>query len=264
MKWSVVYKKAYNQDGSLFYPEKLSQEFLENAKRTMGSYLFANQYLNEITPAEEQIFKPHWVKYYDHIPIVDGKRIELKTFAMIDPAIGQQDNNDYTGITVIHTSVEGHWYVDVAMRVRLTPTEIVNKVFEINNIYKPDVIGIEVVAFQKILLYLFDEEMRKRKVQLPLKGVTPGNDKTKEMRISALAPRFEWGNISIKRNMFDLENELYTFPRSSHDDILDSLALQNFIVSYPLIAKDANERPSPNAPNYESWYIRNLRRREED
>lgn len=45
MSWNVVYRGAYNKDGSLFFPEKLSQDFLESAKRTMGSYIFANQYL---------------------------------------------------------------------------------------------------------------------------------------------------------------------------------------------------------------------------
>jgi hypothetical protein len=54
--------------GRSFFPEKLSQEFLDNAKKTMGSYLFSNQYLNEIIPSELQTFRKEWLKYYTHIP----------------------------------------------------------------------------------------------------------------------------------------------------------------------------------------------------
>jgi len=37
-KWSVVYERAIREDGSLLFPERLTQEFLDNARRTMGSF----------------------------------------------------------------------------------------------------------------------------------------------------------------------------------------------------------------------------------
>ncbi len=257
MKWKLVYKSAYNKDGSIFFPEKLSAEFLESQKKTMGSYLFANQYLNEILPDEERVFRPEWIKYYTQLPT------NKNTFAFIDPAIGQEEGHDYTGITVIDVDVEGRWYVRVAKRVKLTPTQIINTCFEINHNYKPTVIGIEEVAFQKVLLYMISEEMRKRRIQIPIKGVHPGTDQRKIMRINALSPRFEWGNILLTQGLFDLELELSTFPRGSHDDILDSLAYQEYIVSYPQPVKELNERPHPSDPKYESYFIRNIGKRDD-
>ena len=50
MKWNVVYKKAIEDDGSLFFPERLTESFLFNQRKTMGSYFYANQYQNEIVP----------------------------------------------------------------------------------------------------------------------------------------------------------------------------------------------------------------------
>jgi len=39
-----------------------------------------------------------------------------------------------------------------------------------------------------------------------------------------LQPRFENGKIFIKKDMDNLEEELIHFPKSRHDDLIDSLA----------------------------------------
>lgn len=250
--WSIVYEKAVRADGSLFFPERLSKEFLENARRTMGSYLFANQYQNEIIPDDEKRFRIEWLKYYGELPI------ENYTFAFIDPAIGQKDHHDYTGICVIQTDCNGDWFLTVAKRERLTPTQIVEKMFEIDRLYKPRTIGIEVVAYQEALLYLVDQEMRRRNQILPVKGITRKGI-SKESRILGLVPRFEWGRVFVNKSMVDFEDEYTRFPRGSHDDILDSLASLEEIVYYPEKRGKNIEKPSsPADPNYERWYIQQL------
>ena len=52
MAWDYIIEKAIRDDGSLLFPQKLTHKFLEEAKRTMGSYLYANQYLNEVILAD--------------------------------------------------------------------------------------------------------------------------------------------------------------------------------------------------------------------
>ena len=54
-KWSLVYERAELTDGTLFFPDRLSREFLDDAKRTMGSYFYANQYLNEVIPDRKSV-----------------------------------------------------------------------------------------------------------------------------------------------------------------------------------------------------------------
>lgn len=253
--WKVVYKKAYNPDGSLFFPQKLSAEFLENAKRTMGSYFFANQYLNEVLPSEHQPFKRSWFKYYESLP-------ELKNTAIfIDPAISQEDNADYTAVVAVDVDKDGIWYLKHAQRKRMTPTEIVNHIFDLNEHFRPRVIGIEDVAFQKALLYMVDEEMKRRKMIVPLKGIRPVNDQTKEMRILTLVPRFEWGRILLSKNVQDLELELMQFPRGKHDDLIDALSQIDQLVSWPHERRKDEAPRSPNDPNYEAWYRNQLHKR---
>jgi predicted phage terminase large subunit-like protein len=252
MRWSIVYEKAIDEDGNLFFPEKLSKEILDQHKRTIGSYRFANQYLNEIIPSDLQTFKREWIKYYSVLP----KR--YNTFLFIDPAISQADSADYTGVVAVHVDSDNVWYISFARRYKITPTQIVDLVFDLNKQFNPTVIGIEAVAYQKALFYFINEEMRRRNVLLPIKDVTPPTTKTKEMRILSLVPRIEWGHAYFNQGLQDLELELFQFPRGAHDDLIDALASIEFIASPPTKEKENDKRVGPQHPEYERQYIRDL------
>lgn len=252
MKWSVVYEQAIRKDGSLLFPERLTKEFLENARRTMGSYLFANQYQNEVIPDDEKTFKPHWLKYYKEIPSGTYR------FGFIDPAIGQLKHHDYTGIAVVDVDSDGVWYLRMATRVRLNPTEIVDKMFDLVDTFQLKALGVETVAYQEALLYILSEKMKRDKKTIPVTGIKR-SQVSKNTRILGLVPRFEWGRLLVAQGMVDFEDEYGTFPRGNHDDILDALASLEEIVHYPEKKEKKIEKPhSPHDPNYERWYIRNL------
>lgn len=253
--WDVIYEKAIRDDGSLFFPERLTKEFLEQARRTQGSYIFANQYQNEVIPEDERRFKKEWLKFYSTIPK------NVNTFAFIDPAIGQKNHHDYTATTIVQVDSNGTWYLVVAKRERITPTEIINRIFDLYNRFKPQAIGVEVVAYQEALLYFLDQEMRKRQVVLPVKGITRSSQ-SKETRILGLVPRFEWNRIFINQGLVDFEDEYLTFPRGKHDDIIDALASLEEIVYYPQKQEMKIEKPnSPADPRYEQWYVQQLLKR---
>lgn len=252
MRWSVVYEQAIRKDGSLLFPERLTKEFLDNARRSMGSYLFANQYQNEVIPDDEKTFKPHWLRYYKAIP--DG----TYRFGFIDPAIGQLKHHDYTGICVVDVDTDGVWYLRIAQRMRLTPTEIVEKMFQLCSQFQLKGLGVEVVAYQEALLYILDEKMREKRVTLPVKGITRSKT-SKQTRVLGLVPRFEWGRLLVAQGMVDFEDEYNTFPRGNHDDILDAAASLEEIVFYPTKKELEIVKPhSPHHPDFERWKIRDL------
>lgn len=251
--WSVVYEKAIRDDGSLLFPERLSHAKLLEIRKTQGSYIFANQYQNEIIPEGSQPFKKEWLKPYEKLPE------KLYHFAFIDPAISQSDGADFTACVVVAVDEDQQWYVRSVLRGHMTPTEIVNMVFRLQKSWACQCIGIEDVAYQKALLYMLDEEMRRRGMILPIKGIKPSTEQSKEMRIMGLIPRFEWGRILLAPGLNDLELELAQFPKGKHDDVIDALAYIEQIAFYPDKKKvDPNKEPSPNDPTYESWYIRKL------
>lgn len=259
-KWQVVYEKAIRDDGSLLFPERLTHDFLENARRTQGSYIFANQYQNEIIPEGEKVFKPHWIRYFDAKNLPSN----LYTFAFVDPAISLQDTADYTALVVVSVDTDKNWYVRHSRRERLNPSQLIDLLFRTQDAWKPMIIGIEDVAFQRAIIHFGFEEMKRRGIQLPITGIKRGPDKTKEMRIMSLVPRFEWGTLLLALHQNDLELELSQFPRGAHNDILDSLSSINDIVYYPSPIRGKNEPPNPHDPGYEHWYIEQLTKRQSE
>jgi predicted phage terminase large subunit-like protein len=201
------------------------------------------------------VFKREWVKYYDTTPT------NKNTFVFIDPAMSESDGADYTGVVVVHVDSNNRWFVEVAQHRRIRPTDIIELMFTLYDQFSPSVIGIEDIAFQKAIVHFAHEEMRRRNKIIPLMGVNPGVDKTKEMRILGLVPRFEWGNIFLNRGLTDLEDELFKFPRSKHDDICDALSSIGLIAYAPKEEKPRDARPNPsNAAEYERWYRSQLSR----
>ncbi len=224
----------------------------------MGSYLFSNQYLNIIVPEEERRFRKEWLRCTTTVPAT------TYSFGFIDPAIGQKKKNDYTGIAIISVDAAGIWYVKDASRHRLTPSQIVNKAFDLCEEYKLDCLGVESVAYQEALLYMISEEMNRRQKTIPVKDIKRSKT-SKETRILALVPRFEWSRIFCYPGLMDFEEEYLAFPRGSHDDIMDALASLEELVYYPVIEEKKIEQPhSANDPLYEAWYRQQLSERAND
>lgn len=250
--WSIVYDKAEREDGSLFFPERLSKQFLDTQRKMLGSYIYANQYQNEIIPDGDQDFKKEWLKYYDDVPQ------RKTTFAFVDPAISLDNDACFTALVIVDIDTEGTWYLKVARRVRLTATQTVKLIFDVKNLYNPNIIGIESVAYQEALLHFLDDQMRQSGVFIPVKEIRRSPDKHKMTRIRSLVPRFEWQRILIKRGLTEFEDEYSKFPRGTYVDILDALASIEEIAYRPEKERKLEYEPSSNSKQYESWYIRSL------
>ena len=258
MNWDIVYKGIYDENGRSIFERKLSASFLESIKRAQGPYVFANQYLNEIIPTDLQSFKREWLAYYDSVPEC------THNFMFIDPAISQADSADFTGVVVVAVDADKRWYVRYARRHKITPPQIIELIFTLAKEFDPQIIGIEDVAYQKALLYFMDEEMRRRNVLLPIKGVKPPTDRNKQMRIlGALVPRFFSGTVLLNRGLTDLEIELLKFPRGSHDDLIDALAAVEYIYYPPPREKEWDKKPGINSADYERYYIHKLKGRQD-
>ena len=255
--WACAYDKAIRADGTLLFPNKLSREYLDRQRKIQGSYIFAHQYQNEIIPGDDQDFKKSWLVKYTDLPKIKH------TFAMVDPAISLDQAACYTAFCVVDVDVNNTWYLKAARRVRITATQTVKLLFDLHQIYKCNMIGIETVAYQAALIHFIQDEMRKRKITLPIHGINRGPDKSKMMRIRSLVPRFEWQGILIKDGLTDFEDEYSKFPRGSYVDILDALSSIEEFAYPPEAEKKFTKKPSPNSPDYEAWYINSLRNKQE-
>ena len=261
VRWSIVYEGAFKNDGTLFFPERLGEETLQQLRRTMGVYKFTNQYLNKVIPDEDQDFKKAWLRGYRELPA------NLYTFVFIDPAISLMDGADYTATVIVHVDSDKNWYLEMAYRQRISAPDTVRWIFKIYEQFKPMRIGVEDVAYQASLSQFLREEMIRRNQMIPIYSIkrgTAGRDgnklpsASKPFRIRSLVPRFEFGKILINQNLDDFILEYTTFPRGRHDDLLDALSSIEEIAVYPEKQKENLNVRDPSHPDYERTFIKNL------
>lgn len=238
--FNVFHRQAYT--GNLFskepgecellFPAKHSQQHLKKLYEAQGPYIFSCQYQNDPIPQEDADFRKDWFKYYES---GDIRGRLMNRFITVDPAISIEKDADYTGMVVTGVDEFGLIYVVDVVRKRFKPSELINEIFRLNQMYHPINIGIEDVAYQKSLQYALSEEMARRNEFLPLKPLRPGG-KNKDQRIRGLQPLYANGRILHNKNLDGtkyLEEELIRFPRAKHDDIIDALSYMLDLPIFP-------------------------------
>ena len=225
------------------WPEKFTRNVLEKLYREKGPYEFSAQYLNEVIPDTDATFRKEWFHYYDETEL---KGRPLNKFTAVDPAISLEKEADYTSIITVGIDHFHNWYVLDIFRDRVTPSQLIERLYLTYERWHPIEIAIEDVAFQKVLQYSINEEGRKRHKYLPIVEVAP-EERSKDERIRGLQPLYANGVVLHNKELVYndyLEDELTRFPRGKHDDIIDSLSYMKDIVSAPRRATgNYEERP---------------------
>lgn len=227
--YDVMVRKAYEGDletGEGFkalWGEKFTQEELLSRLRGKGWYEFSAQYQNDPIPDKDATFQKEWIQQYDKEDI-RGK--ELTKVLTIDPAISLEKSADYTAMIVSGIDTFGNIFVLDMVRERLTPSQLIEQVFQLNEVWHPTSVGIETVAYQKAIAYSLREEMAKRRRFLPIVELKP-QERSKDLRIKGLQPQYSSMKIfhprGHKLTPF-LEAELASFPRGVHDDMIDAFS----------------------------------------
>jgi len=230
--FDIIVKKAIADDGRIYFENRFSQEELDKLKVLKGPYKFSLQYQNELTDPEDAIFKLDWILKYSELPK------PVRIFMTIDPALSEDPTADYSVIMICAVDAENNLYVVDYFRDHVNPKALIDKIFEKAAEWSPVKIGIETVAFQRVLKFWLEDEMRSRGKFLVIEELKT-SDRAKPDRILALQPRFSAKTVYIKGWMADLEDELirFRYPESNqlHDDLIDALAYQLEIIYKPLV-----------------------------
>jgi predicted phage terminase large subunit-like protein len=228
--WYVSVESAIRQDGSLFFPQRLTKEFLAEQRKSQGSYLFSVLYQNSPISPEDAIFKKQDIMYWegDSYPMAGNSRLPLNLYLTIDRAFSTRENADYTGCVLTGTSEDGNLYVLEAERKKCGVQELFDLVHRWVVRYGQDrvrKVAIESSNWEELEVY-FKEQMRKSHFYFSLERILPDNQQSKERRImTALQARYENHTIFHKKGvLLDLEDELLRFPKGTHDDLIDALA----------------------------------------
>jgi predicted phage terminase large subunit-like protein len=255
--WSTFIRSCYQPDGSVLFPEKFTQGQLDDIKKK-SYYHFSTQYLNDPIDPENADFKADWIKTYE-----PGTAHPGSLYLTVDPALSLSRDADYSALVVAGMFANRTIRVVDFLRRRLVPGELVDAVFELVKKWRLHRVGIETFAFQKTLKYDLQRQQRERGLFFSIDELGKRHSGhgeqilSKEARIRRLQPYFEQGLIELRPDMSDLRDELLSFPRGKHDDLIDALSYQ---LDY-LVPSQGSVRMSPAlAEGTLGWWLKNKTR----
>jgi len=242
-RFNRIIRQAYNPDGSLFFPQRLTEEFLKAQKKSQGSYIFSCQYMNNPVDDETAIFRRSWIHYKETKEI---ENIPINWYLLVDPSFAG-DSSDYAAFVVAGMDHMRNIYVRHVTREKMTYAQIIQHMFDLFNRFEVKQISLETVATQKSIMYELNNEQKRRGVWLPVKEINH-RSKSKEERVRGLAPAYEFGHVFHLKGMeggTELEYELLHFPKAKHDDVVDALADILDIAAAPSHLKSKKRKKNP-------------------
>lgn len=204
------------------WPARDSVEKLLAQKKAMGSLAFNLQKMNDPIN-EEGVFQESWLKFYFPEEL-RGKHLVVAGF--FDPSVEANATSDFKAIiTLGWDRREMIYYVLDAYIRKASIDAAIAAAYARHEQWGYWQFGVEVVAFQKLLLREFDRAAQQRGFHLPIRGT----DQTinKETRISGMSPKVERGQIRFCRGQGNqdllIEQLLYFPSKTVNDDGPDAL-----------------------------------------
>lgn len=229
--------EEFRKEGEALWADHFTLEKLLEKKREVGSMVWASLYQQDPINEENATFKKEWFRYQ---PLEEVMKKQTLCFITIDSQGSNKKKgkkSDYTGITINWVDSLNIWHLK-SYRVKISSNELLELLFSLHNTYKPESIGLEKTMFTEAIQPFLTIEMAKRNVYPNVVPLDSGGT-AKEIRIKGLSPRYERGHVVHVQGMCDdLEKELLRFPKSKHDDTMDSAAYQVHLAHAPYSSSD--------------------------
>jgi len=230
---NLIFKahKSFDDFSGILWPEKFSetrlrfirQEFVEDG----AAELYSQEYLNDPFDSSANFFVRS-----DFIPLDPGDQTPLIYYAGGDFAISKKQRADNTAFKVIGVNPFGRKKVVWSDKGRWDSLEIMDKLFEIQEEFSPELFFVESDKIEKAIGPFVGKEMHDRAARgvpnsfINFEKKTPSQDKRtrarplqKEMR----AHNVEW---DMDAEWFaGCQNEFLRFDKGVHDDDVDSLGV---------------------------------------
>jgi predicted phage terminase large subunit-like protein len=197
-----------NDDGTRRsqWPHKWPLDWLEQQEHKRE---FAKNYLNDPLGADGD----YWTK--DSFSI--GEDLPTRMMISVDPAVTVKESSDYTGVAVVGYNRQlRRCTVFECLKLKLGPAELREKLIALCDEY-PLVTQIYIETNQGGDLW------RHTLHSMPVKVTAVTSSIKKEVRAAHALARYENGKVLHLKPMRDLEEQMVSFPKAPHDDMVDAV-----------------------------------------
>ncbi len=144
----------------------------------------------------------------------------------IDPASSDSKTADDNVVMCIGVSGPDVYVLQYEADTGVMPDQVAMQFFQMAIEFKPQRCAVEVISYQRILAWFLEEEMKKRRIFIPMDKVQDKRSKATRI-VQTLAGLVSYGHLYIQSTMTKLITQMDEFDpedMSQHDDILDALA----------------------------------------
>ncbi|HKO43347.1 MAG TPA: hypothetical protein VJU84_08655 [Pyrinomonadaceae bacterium] len=215
------------------WPARFPTEKLLKVRALLGPNKFGAEYMNDPRDPETQLFDPNRFTYYTPAEL-QGK--DLRRILYVDPSKGKKGKgrkkSDFSSfIDNLYDAVNRISFINDAKRKRLTPraamAEVIEWFLEARKGAYPVELWIEENAFGDIMAENWQDELRRRGVDIPVNTLLHTTEKNARIerhstRVETAGVRFpdRWEREDARPEWF---SEYEDFPAGSYDDTIDGI-----------------------------------------
>jgi len=207
------------KEGDVLHPGREPFDALMAIKNAIGSQLFSAQYQQRPVPAEGNLIKREWLKFYDSMP--EGWP-EVQIIQSWDIAGTVKETGNYSVCTTWAVHKKTYYLIDV-WRGRLEYPDLRRKVISMQEEFGAKTVLIEMAGLG---LNLVHDLLNDSPIGFPNPiGIEPKGDKRD--RMAAASAQIEAGHMLLPKEapwLGDFMHELLAFPGGRYDDQVDSVS----------------------------------------
>ena len=240
--WDVMFRKAMNPDGAVLWADYFSWDKLQATKRRFEElglpHKFAQEFQNEARDADNMKFQTQKINWYDGQIVQRGgfgylltrdDAIPVNVYLGVDLAYEHQARHDFQVIFALAIDSDKNYYVLDYYREHSPLYDMPEQILKFARDYQPlKRVNVEHVGAQGVIKDAVNDLAMKDRRLIPgiARGVRPPTGIKKEDKLEALlCPIVNRGKLYMKRNQQHLIDEMFQFPKSKNDDLLDGFWL---------------------------------------
>jgi len=221
---------------------------LETKKRILGQTVYAREMMNTPLTDDEREFKLEWLQHtYESRGLHNKHFNRYITIDTADSKARGKNNPDYTATAVVDWDRDNFWYVRLLKQKRMNAPEIIDWIFYLWTEYKPSMIGVEKKAFKDQIKPYLDIRSNELGIYPIVVELKHGGSQKEDRIRGSLQGRMEHGKVLFAKDPIDdtdkAKEQLYDFPKSEHDDLIDALAYIDQIGVRPISQEKAAIMP---------------------
>jgi len=249
------------------WEEFYSIEDFEEKRGDMPAQIFSSQYLLRPMSEMATLCKPEWAS--NRWSFEKGLPENTWRTCVYDAGGMNPQTDDATGITIVDTDEKGDMYEVHTEEFWGTSVELLNKIVQIDETYKPDDTRIEKDKYAITIADLIQHKFPLFNISFVEHEKRPKGYKHGEIvwqgRIWRLQPWFEKGRFFFHPTNRLLSSRVQTYPFGKRDDIEDSLAYHLDIRRTPPPLKKPRFTPNIEKSFDEEYdkYVRGIRSEED-